>query len=127
MNSSGEMSSFVRAVELGGFSAAARSLGVTPSALSKLVTRLEARLGVRLLNRPTRQLGLTPEGHAFYQRSKRILEDIEEAEAEVTRFRDRPRGFLRVNVGTAFGLHQLAPAVPDFLARYPEIQLDITV
>jgi DNA-binding transcriptional LysR family regulator len=86
MNSAGEMASFVRAVELGGFSAAARSLGVTPSALSKLVTRLEARLGVRLLNRTTRQLGLTPEGHAFFLRSKRILEDIDEAESEVTRY-----------------------------------------
>jgi DNA-binding transcriptional LysR family regulator len=127
MNSAGEMASFVRAVELGGFSAAARSLGVTPSALSKLVTRLEARLGVRLLNRTTRQLGLTPEGHAFFLRSKRILEDIDEAESEVTRFRESPRGLLRVNVGTAFGLHQLAPAVPEFMARYPEIQLDITV
>ena len=127
MDSAGEMASFVRAVELGGFSAAARSLGVTPSALSKLVTRLEARLGVRLLNRTTRQLALTPEGEAFFERSKHILEEIGAAEAEVARFRERPSGLLRVNVGTAFGLHQLAPAVPEFLARYPEMKLDITV
>lgn len=122
-----EMEGFVRAVELGGFSAAGRDLGLTPSALSKLVSRLEARLGVRLLNRTTRALTLTAEGESYFTRSQRILADIRDAEAEAVRSRDRPRGLLRMNVGVAFGLHQLARATPLFLERYPEIQLELIV
>lgn len=127
MDAAGEMRVFVRSVELGGFSAAARDLDLTPSALSKLVTRLEDRLGVRLMNRTTRKLALTAEGEAYFASARRILADIEEAEADVTRFSDSPRGLLRVNVGAAFGLHQLSPALPRFLERYPRIELDITV
>lgn len=127
MSTPNDMSAFVRAVELGGFSTAARELGLTPSAISKLVTRLEERLGVRLLNRTTRRLALTPEGEAYFHRSLRILADITEAENEVARFRAQPKGVLRVNVGTAFGLHQLAPALPEFLARHPEMQVDLTL
>ncbi|HEX6633841.1 MAG TPA: LysR family transcriptional regulator [Usitatibacter sp.] len=127
MSSPSDMTAFVRAVELGGFSTAARDLGLTPSAVSKLVTRLEDRLGVRLLNRTTRRLALTPEGEAYFHRSQRILSDIAEAENEVASFRAKPRGLLRVNVGTAFGMHQLAPALPDFLARNPEVQVELTV
>ncbi len=122
-----DMAAFVRAVELGGFSIAARELGLTPSAISKLVTRLEDRLGVRLLNRTTRRLALTPEGEAYFHRTQRILSDIDEAETEVSRFRAQPKGLLRVNVGTAFGMHQLTPALPDFLARYPEVHVDLSV
>jgi DNA-binding transcriptional LysR family regulator len=121
------MAAFVRSVEEGGFSAAARSLGITPSAVSKLVTRLEGRLGVRLLNRTTRRLALTPEGEAFLHRSRRILADIAEAEDEVARFRERPRGLLRVNSGTVFGIHQFAPALPGFLARHPEVEVELTI
>lgn len=120
-----DMAAFVRVVEKGGFSPAARELGLTPSAVSKLVTRMEGRLGVRLLNRTTRRLALTPEGEAFFHRAHRILADIEEAENEVARFRARPRGRLRVNVGTAFGAHQLVPALPEFLARCPEIEVEL--
>lgn len=122
-----DMAAFVRAVEKGGFSPAARELGLTPSAISKLVTRMENRLGVRLLNRTTRKLALTPEGEAFFHRASRILADIEEAENEVARFRAHPRGRLRLNVGTAFGSHQLVPALPEFLARYPEIEVELTM
>lgn len=127
MSTPSDMTAFVRAVELGGFSSAARDLGLTPSAISKLVTRLEDRLGVRLLNRTTRRLALTPEGEAYYHRSQRILADIAEAEDEVARFRAQPRGALRINVGTAFGMHQLAPALPGFLARHPEVQVELTM
>ncbi|MCE2990760.1 MAG: LysR family transcriptional regulator [Burkholderiales bacterium] len=127
MDTPGEMRAFVRAVELGGFSAAARDLDLTPSALSKLTTRLEDRLGVRLMNRTTRKLALTAEGEAYFASAKRILADIAEAEAEVTRFASHPKGLLRVNVGVAFGLHQLAPAIPRFLEKYPEVELEITV
>ena len=120
-----EMTVFVRAVELGGFSAAARALGLTPSAVSKSISRLEDRLGVRLLNRTTRSLTTTPEGDTFLDRSRRILADIEEAEQEITRFRSAPRGLLRLHVSVAFGLHQLPPVLPKFMQRYPEVQLDI--
>jgi DNA-binding transcriptional LysR family regulator len=122
-----EMTVFVRAVELGGFSAAARALGLTPSAVSKSISRLEDRLGVRLLNRTTRSLTTTPEGETFLERSRRILADIDEAEQEITRFRSAPRGLLRLHVSVAFGLHQLPPVLPEFMARYPEMQIDITM
>lgn len=122
-----EMAMFVRIVELSGFSAAGRDLGRTPSALSKAVSRLEARLGVRLLNRTTRALTLTAEGETYFARSQRILADIRDAEAEVVRSRERPRGLLRVNVGVAFGQHQLAQAAPLFLERYPEIRIELSV
>ena len=127
MDKPGEMKAFVRSVELGGFSAAARDLDLTPSALSKLVTRMEDRLGVRLMNRTTRKLALTAEGEAYFASAKRILVEIEDAETEVTRFSDHPKGMLRINVGVAFGMHQLVPALPRFLERHPEIELDITV
>jgi DNA-binding transcriptional LysR family regulator len=122
-----EMTVFVRAVELGGFSAAARALGLTPSAVSKSISRLEDRLGVRLLNRTTRSLTPTPEGATFLERSRRILADIDEAEQEITRFRTAPRGRLRLYISVAFGLHQLPPVIPEFMRRYPEVELDITV
>jgi len=121
------MSAFVRSVDGGGFSAAARELGLTPSALSKLVTRLEDRLGARLLQRTTRRLQLTPEGEAFYVRSRRILADMDEAEAEVVAAGVRPTGLLRLHCGSAFGMHQLAPAIPLFLERHPGVELDITI
>ena len=82
---------------------------------------------MRLLNRTTRRLALTPEGEAYFHRTQRILSDIDEAETEVSRFRAQPKGLLRVNVGTAFGMHQLTPALPDFLARYPEVHVDLSV
>ncbi len=121
------MTAFVRSVDGGGFSAAARELGFTPSALSKLVTRLEDRLGARLLQRTTRRLQLTPEGEAFYVRSRRILADMDEAEAEVVAAGFRPTGLLRLHCGSAFGMHQLAPAIPLFLERHPGVELDITI
>ena len=127
MDIPGEMRALVRSVELGGFSAAARDLDLTPSALSKLVTRLEDRLGVRLMNRTTRKLALTAEGEAYFASAKRILIEIEDAETEVTRFAKCPKGLLRINAGVAFGLHQLAPALPRFLERYPEIEVEIVI
>ena len=121
------MTAFVRAVETGGFSAAARKLGLTPSALSKLVTRLEDRLGARLLQRTTRRLQLTAEGEAFYARARPILSAIHEAEAEVAEAGASPRGLLRLHCGSAFGMHQLASAIPRFQELHPEVEMDITV
>lgn len=121
------MAAFVRAVELGGFSRAARELGLTPSALSKLVTRLETRLAVRLLHRSTRRLALTPEGEAYFTRCRAILAEIVEAEEELGRARGRPGGLLRMSVGTAFGTHQLVPALPAFLERHPGLRVELSV
>jgi len=122
-----EMTTLVAAVEHGGFSAAARMLGVTPSAVSKSITRLEARLGVRLLNRTTRQLTATPEGEALVARGRHILAELDEAEMEVTRTRGAPRGLLRLHSLVAFGLHQLPPLLPEFLRRYPEVSIELSI
>ncbi len=126
VNRSGELEVFARVVESGGFSAAARRCGMTPSAVSKLITRLEQRLGTRLLNRSTRQLQLTPEGCAFYERGVRILADLEEAERCASE-NAAPRGRLRVNANVPFGHHFLLPLVPEFLAQHPEVTLDIVL
>ncbi|QTF07573.1 LysR family transcriptional regulator [Brenneria izadpanahii] len=126
INRSGELDVFVQVVEQGGFSAAARACGMTPSAVSKLITRLERRLGARLLNRSTRQLQLTPEGCAFYERGVRILADLAEAE-RCASAHSTPRGRLRVNANVPFGHHFLLPLAPEFLARYPDVALDIVL
>ena len=126
MEPSSEMRVFVHALDRGSFSAAATDLELTPSAVSKLVSRLEQRLGVRLLNRSTRKLALTPEGETYLARARQILADIDDAEAEVGRVRGAPRGLLRVNSVTAFGLYQLAPALHEFLDRFPEINVELS-
>jgi DNA-binding transcriptional LysR family regulator len=125
INHANEMTTFVRVVEARGFSAAAPALGLTPSAVSKLVTRLEARLGVRLLQRTTRALRLTEEGEAFYVSARRIVGEIETLESEIGARRDMPRGLLRVTVSVAFASHQLAPIVAEFLERHPAVQLEL--
>ncbi len=126
VNRSGDMEVFTRVVELGGFSAAARALHMTPSAVSKLIARLETRLGTRLFNRSTRRLQLTPEGGAFHERAMRVLADIDAAEREAAAGAV-PRGWLRVNSSVPIGTHYLLPVIPAFLARYPEIRLDLTL
>ena len=125
INRSGEMEVFVRAVELGGFTAAARACRMTPSAVSKLVARLEARLGARLVNRSTRKLHLTPEGSAFYERSVSILADIAEAERYASAG-EQAAGPIRINTSASFGHHILAPLVSEFLALNSAVTLDIS-
>jgi DNA-binding transcriptional LysR family regulator len=122
-----DLRTFVRVIERGGFAAASKDLGLTPSAVSKLITRLEDRLGVRLLHRTTRRLALTPEGEIYHLRARDVLAALDDAEAEVSRAGQRPRGRLRVSCVTAFALHQLAPALPDFFARCPEVELELAV
>ena len=126
VNRFGEMEVFVRVVEQGGFSAAARACRMTPSAVSKLVARLEARLGTRMMNRSTRRFQLTPEGAAFYERSVAVLADLEEAEREAS-FGAQPSGRLRVNANVPVGTHLLLPIVPAFLACHPQVTLDIAL
>lgn len=127
MDRPGEMAVFVRVVEAGGFSAAARATGLTPSAVSKLIGRLEDRLGARLLHRTTRRISLTHEGVAFYQRSARILRDIDEAEQAISQLHAVPRGRLRVNAAVAFATCQIVPILPEFLQTYPQVHLELSV
>jgi DNA-binding transcriptional LysR family regulator len=126
VNRSGELEVFARVVELGGFTPASRALGMTPSAVSKLIARLEARLGVRLMLRSTRKLQLTEEGAAFHERALRILADLDEMERSVAACAIA-KGRLRVNSNVPFGLHHLLPLAPRFMAAHPEVQLDITI
>jgi DNA-binding transcriptional LysR family regulator len=122
MDAPGDMRAFVRVVEQESFSAAAAVLGLTPSAVSRLVSKLEDRLGVRLLHRTTRRLTLTSEGEVYFARARSILADIDDVETEVKKLRGAPRGRLTINTSNAFGMHQLVPALPDFLQRYSEIR-----
>lgn len=123
-NRAAEMTVFARVVAAGDFSGAARTLGLSPSAVSKLVSRLEARLGTRLFRRTTRQLALTPEGEAFHLRAVAILAEIETAEREAGGAR-LPAGRVRISSSASYVSHRLASILPAFLERYPDIAVDI--
>jgi DNA-binding transcriptional LysR family regulator len=127
MPAASDMRALVLVAQHQSFSGAAAALELTPSAVSKLVSRLEERLGVRLLHRTTRRLALTSEGDVYLARARQILADIEDMEAEVARSRGAPRGRLHVNTSNGFGVHQLAPALPDFLARYPDVEVELSI
>ncbi|WP_372400519.1 LysR family transcriptional regulator [Azospirillum sp. HJ39] len=126
VNRAAEMEVFARIVDLGGFTAAARACGLTPSGVSKLITRLETRLGTRLIHRSTRRLSLTPEGQAFHARAVRILGEMEEAEREASAGAV-PRGHLRVNSNVPFGMSYLIPLVSEFLATHPGVTIDLVL
>jgi len=117
--------SFVHAAEQRSYVAAGRILGVSASAVSKGVARLEERLGVRLLHRTTRSIGMTEEGTLLYERCKRVLDELWDTEATLMQSRERPRGRLRVNLPHVVGHHLLMAHLPEFTARFPDIELDI--
>jgi DNA-binding transcriptional LysR family regulator len=125
-NRAAEMEVFVRVVDLGGFTAAAREFRLTPSAVSKLISRLEMRLSTRLVNRSTRKLQLTPEGETFYSRAVRVLADMDEAERAAAAGAS-PRGHLSVNCNIPFGMRHVLPLIPSFLASHPEVTLDLVL
>ena len=118
---------FVRSAQTLSFSETARQLGMSPSAVSKAIQRLEERLGVRLLNRTTRSLSLTEDGSAFFDQARQILDEIEEAEAAISQSKMIPRGTLRLDLSVALGKMHILPALPQFMARYPEITLDVSL
>ena len=124
---SDEIAIFVRVVERGSFTTVADETGLTPSGVSKIISRLEDRLGVRLLQRTTRRLALTPEGETLLLRGREILSAIEAMESEVTAARGKPRGLVRVNTGSAFAKHRLIPVLPDFRARFPDIEIELGI
>jgi DNA-binding transcriptional LysR family regulator len=122
-----EMRAFAAVVDAGSFVRAADALELSKTAVSRLVGDLETRLGVRLLHRTTRKLSLTEEGDVFHARCKELLADVDEAEAEVTARADEAVGLVRVNVPVSFGLLHLAPIWPAFMARHPQVTLDVTL
>lgn len=123
-NRSGELETFIKVVEKGDFSSAARYLDLTPSTISKTISRLEHRLGARLFNRSTRLLELTNEGCAFYERGVRIISDLNKAEQLVS-LQKSPVGKIRVNCNLPFGKKYILPLIPHFLAKYPGVTIDL--
>jgi DNA-binding transcriptional LysR family regulator len=121
------MAVFRQAVDLGSFAAAARRFGMSPEMAGNHVRALEARPGVRLLNRSTRRLHLTEAGSLYYLRCRKILADIEATEAEASALNDTPRGRLRIAVPVTFGVRQIAPAVAAYMQRFPEVTFDVAV
>jgi len=122
-----EMAVFSRIVASGSLSAAARELGISPALVSRRLAGLESRLGVRLVNRTTRSLNLTVEGARYYEVCTRVLAEIEEADAEVSVGRVEPQGALKVALPASFGHQHVAPLVPQFAARYPKVQLALSL
>jgi DNA-binding transcriptional LysR family regulator len=120
-----ELEAFAAVVETGGFTAAARVLGRTTSAVSKQVRSLEERLGVRLLNRTTRRVAPTEMGLAFRERVRGVLQDLEEAELAVGRLQQEPRGVLRVGAPLDFGRIALAGSLANFASRHPAVRLEV--
>lgn len=127
LDRAGAMAVFAQVVADGSFSAAAQTLRLTPSAVSKQIARLEARLGVRLFHRTTRSLSLTGEGKAYFETCRRILNEIDEAEAAISANRGQPRGMLRINAATAVGRDTVAPVVSELLLLHPELQVELTL
>ncbi len=125
MNNLAGMAVFARVAEAKSFSGAARRLGVSKSAVSKQVAQLERSLKARLLNRTTRRLSLTEVGAAFYEHCARMVAEAEAAELAVSRLYAAPRGVLKVTAPAAFGHLHIAPAIPEFLARYPDVSVQI--
>jgi DNA-binding transcriptional LysR family regulator len=120
------MATFVKVVESGGFSAAARTLGMSPSMVTAHVQSLEERLGVRLLNRSTRRVSLTEVGHAYYERCSQVLADVEDADQIAQALQSTPRGTLRLNTSIAIP-PLLAPVITEFVALYPEVSINLTM
>jgi DNA-binding transcriptional LysR family regulator len=120
------MATFVKVVECGGFSAAARALGISPSMVTTHVRALEERLAVRLLNRSTRKVSLTEAGHAYYERCLQILTDVEEAERIAEALQSTPRGTLRLNTSVAIPPF-LAPVIAEFASLFPEVSVNLAM
>lgn len=118
---------FTQVVQAGGFAAAARRMGVSRSTVNKLVLALEEDLQTQLLHRTTRRVATTDAGRAFYDRCINILADLEEAELALSRLQEEPRGHLRINAPMTFGTLHLAPILVDFMAQYPDLQVELSL
>ncbi len=122
-----EMEAFATVVDQGGFTDAARKMGISKSAVSKHVSSLEARLGARLLNRTTRRVSPTEIGLAYYDRARRVLNDAGEADALVSSMQSEPSGLLRISVATDFGVNHLSPVLGDFLTDFPDVAVNMVL
>lgn len=122
-----DMLLFAQVVKSKSFSAAAAQLGVSKSHISKAVARLEAALGVRLLQRSTRRLSLTEVGSAYFEHCERILDELALADDTVNRLHQEPRGTLRISTSVAFGTLHVASALPDFMLQHPDLKVDMTI
>jgi DNA-binding transcriptional LysR family regulator len=122
-----QMAVFARVVGAGSLSGAARELGLSPALVSRKLGALEARLGVRLINRTTRSLHLTDEGASYYEACARLLAEIDEADAAVGAGRVEPQGALRVALPASFGHIHVAPRIPEFATRYPKVRLALSL
>ncbi len=122
-----EMEAFATVVDQGGFTDAAKKMGISKSAVSKHVSSLEARLGARLLNRTTRRVSPTEIGLAYYDRARRVLNDAGEADSLVTAMQSAPSGLLRISVATDFGVNHLSPILGEFLQEFPDITVNMVL
>ena len=120
-----DMAVFVRAVEAESFSGAAQRLGVAKSVVSRRMASLEGRLGTSLFHRTTRRLSLTETGHAYYERARRILADVAEAEDVARRLQSELRGKLKVAAPMSFGSMHLSPAIAGFLVVRPQLEIEL--
>ncbi len=118
---------FARVIEAGNFTKAAGSLRMPKATVSKLVQTLETHLGVQLLSRTTRRVAATPEGLLYYEKSARLVRELADVDASFAATRARPRGQLRIDVGSSVASHVVLPALPSFLERFPEIRVDLGV
>ena len=123
----GSIEQFCKAAELGSFTAAAEFFGLTPAAVSRSISRLELRLGVRLFSRTTRSIKVTNEGELFWKECQLALEQIAEAERAITGAQTVPSGLLRISVSTAYGTHRLLPLMPRFTEAYPQIEIELSI
>lgn len=121
-----EILAFMAVVDAGSFVGGGQSLGLTRSAAGKALTRLESRLGVRLLNRTTRQLSLTDEGRVFHEHCLQVVSALDDAEASVGQRAGTPRGVLRLTLPAAFGRRQVLPLLRDYLRTWPELQAEVS-
>jgi DNA-binding transcriptional LysR family regulator len=121
------MAAYVRIVDAGSLTAAADALDVSQPSMVRLLASLEESLGVRLINRTTRRMALTDEGREYYERCKLVLSQVDEAEASLTARRAEPRGRLRITSSVTFGRALLAPLVIDFMARYPQLRVELVL
>lgn len=122
-----ELRAFLAVVDLGSMAAAASALQLTPSAMSKLVKRIEESAGVRLINRTTRRSTLTSEGEVYYEHARSIVDALDALDADLLSRSGQPRGLLRISCGNAFGIHTLAGLLPEFADRYPDLRVDLSL
>jgi len=125
MNSDSELAFFCLLIKQGSLAATARELNLTPPAVSRRLTQLEERLGVRLLNRTTRRISLTSEGDVYFENALRILSEIDDLERQVSSSRAAPKGLLRVNAPLGFGRSYIGPAISAFTNTYPDVEVQL--